>query len=407
MWWGQAPSVSGDLADAPLLTLAGGRYELGPVLGTGGMASVRRGTDTVLGRPVAVKVFRADMDEDGARRAEVEMQTLAALGHPGLVSVYDAGTEEHPDGRPPTPYLVMELVEGPTLAACCADGSLSPERLATIGAQLADALHYVHARGVVHRDVKPANILLSPNGPKLADFGIARIVDSARHTGTGLTIGTAPYLSPEQVTGTPVGPPADIYALGLVLLEALTGRREYDGGPVECALARLHRAPAVPRSLPAPWPELLAAMTAREPADRPTAVEVAERLRPGVPTQVMAAADLTDAAPTTALPVADTRIAPAFVPPARVPSPTRTRGPLAESAWEVARSPLGRVLMIALLCVLVVVGLVVVSHAGASKKAGTSTPVTTPAATRPSPATQPPTSNLDTDIEDLRKAVTP
>ena len=257
--------------------LAGGRYELGPVLGTGGMASVRSATDTVLGRAVAVKVFRDDLDEDSAIRARNEMQTLASLSHPHLVAVHDAGTFD--EGHP---YLVMELVEGPTLAACCSDGSLSQKQLVRIGAELADALAYVHGRGVIHRDVKPANILISPTGVKLADFGIARIVDSARHTGTGLTVGTAPYLAPEQVTGGAVGPEADIYALGLVLLECLTGRREYTGSAVETAMARLHRQPEIPDSLPVPWPSLLHAMTARDPALRPTAAEVAEALTMGV-----------------------------------------------------------------------------------------------------------------------------
>ncbi|MCW2599210.1 MAG: Serine/threonine protein kinase PrkC, regulator of stationary phase [Frankiales bacterium] len=256
-------------------SLGGGRYELGPVLGRGGMAQVRRATDTVLGRDVAVKLFREDLDEQSAARVRTEMQTLASLMHPGLVAVHDAGTEldEHGVAQP---FLVMELVDGPTLAAC---ESLSPERVAQVGAELAVALDYVHAQGVVHRDVKPANILLSPSGVKLADFGIARIVDGVRHTSTGLTVGTAPYLSPEQVTGDPIGPAADVYALGLVLLESLTGRREFTGGPVETALARLHRDPDVPDSLPVPWPSLLRAMTARQPSARPAAARVAAVLR--------------------------------------------------------------------------------------------------------------------------------
>jgi serine/threonine protein kinase len=242
------------------------------------MAQVWSATDTVLGRDVAVKLFREDLEDGSAARVKTEMQTLASLAHAGLVSVYDAGTQVDEHGVA-QPFLVMELVEGPTLAACCVDGSLTSEQLVRVGAELAEALQYVHDRGVVHRDVKPANILLSPSGAKLADFGIARIVDGVRHTSTGLTVGTAPYLSPEQVTGDPVGPAADVYALGLVLLECLTGHREYTGGPVETALARLHRAPEVPASLPAPWPSLLRAMTTREPAQRPTAAQVATALR--------------------------------------------------------------------------------------------------------------------------------
>ena len=267
------------------------------------MAEVLRARDTLLGRDVAVKVFRDDLDRD---RARAEMQTLAGLDHPRLVQVHDAGTG----------YLVMELVDGPNLAARC--GSLSPDEVASIGADVADGLAYVHARGVVHRDVKPANVLLSPTGAKLADFGIARIVDSARQTGTGLTVGTAPYLAPEQVTGQPVGPPADVYALGLVLLECLTGRREYDGGAVECALARLHRQPEVP-VLPGPWSPLLRAMTARNPADRPTAAEVAATLRGG-------AAPATVATP---LPSPPTRVALRLdTAPARRTTPSWLRSPV-------------------------------------------------------------------------------
>ena len=243
--------------------LAGGRYLLGEVVGSGAMSQVRRARDTLLDRDVAVKVFRDDLSDE---MAKAEMTTLAGLDHPRLVQVHDAGTG----------YLVMELVDGPHLGTRC--GSLSPDEVAAIGADVAEALSYVHSRGVVHRDVKPANVLLSRSGAKLADFGIARIVDAARQTGTGLTVGTAPYLAPEQVTGQEVGPPADVYALGLVLLECLTGRREYTGGAVECALARLHRQPEVP-VLPGPWSPLLRAMTARNPADRPTAAEVVQTLR--------------------------------------------------------------------------------------------------------------------------------
>ena len=245
--------------------LVAGRYELGAVIGTGGMARVYRARDRVLERDVAVKLFRDDLDEDAQVRATQEMQTLAQLQHPGLVAMHDAGTWE---GRP---YLVMELVDGPTLT--------SDADMRAVGEQVAQALAYVHAQGVIHRDVKPANILLSPTGAKLTDFGIARIVDGARHTGTGLTIGTAPYLAPEQVSGDALTSAADVYALGLVLLEMLTGTREYDGPPVEAALARLQRSPVIPSELGEPWPALLTAMTSRIPSMRPTAAEVADVLR--------------------------------------------------------------------------------------------------------------------------------
>jgi serine/threonine protein kinase len=241
------------------------RYELGALLGTGGMARVHRATDRLLGREVAVKVFRDDLDDDEAARVEQEMHVLTGLSHPGLVGVHGSGTNP--------PYLVLELVEGPTLATA------TDVDLTAVGAQVAEALAYVHSRGVVHRDVKPANILLSAEGAKLTDFGIARMLDGARRTGTGLTVGTAPYLAPEQVTGDPVTPATDVYALGLVLLERLKGEREYVGTPVEAALQRLHRRPEVPATLPAPWPGLLEAMTTRLPSQRPTAAEVAHVLR--------------------------------------------------------------------------------------------------------------------------------
>jgi serine/threonine protein kinase len=254
-----------------------GRYELGTSLGAGGMARVYRATDLLLGRPVAVKVFRLDVEGAELARIERETTTLAALSHPGLVAVHDAGGLAVEGDA--VPYLVMELVEGPTWAACC-DGSLDAGRIAALGAELADTLAYVHAQGIVHRDIKPANILLDATGrTKLADFGVALLADAARHTGSGLTIGTAPYLSPEQVLGAPTGAPADVYALGLVLLEGLTGRREYPGATTEAAVARLHRSPEVPAATREPLGSVLRAMTAREPADRPTAAEVAAALR--------------------------------------------------------------------------------------------------------------------------------
>src|SRR5205823_4403033 len=144
-----------------------------------------------------------------------------------------------------------------------------------LGAQIGNALAYVHGHGTIHRDIKPANILIDREGqPKITDFGIARLVDSARRTATGVTVGTAAYLSPEQVTGAEVGPACDVYSLGLVLLECLTGRREYPGTGAEAALARLHRPPEIPASLPRPWPGLLAAMTDSDPSRRPAAAEV-------------------------------------------------------------------------------------------------------------------------------------
>ena len=249
----------------------GERYRLGELIGRGGMADVYAGVDQVLGRRVAVKLLRAIAPDSNDRaRFEAETRTLAGLNHPGLVTVLDAGTEGE------LPYLVMELVPGTNLAACCSGQALDPEYVAAVGARLADALGYVHEQGVVHRDVKPGNVLLRPDGRVLlADFGIAKLVDrTSQHTAAGITIGTAPYLAPEQVGGGEISPATDVYSLGLVLLEMLTGVRAYPGTPVESALARLSSPPEIPPEVPAGWQALLRAMTATSPGDRPTMTEV-------------------------------------------------------------------------------------------------------------------------------------
>ena len=250
----------------------GGRYEVQRLLGRGGMADVYAARDTVLGRAVAVKVLRDTANRD---RFETEAQTLARLAHPGLVTVLDAGITDD------QPWLVMELIDGATLADCCSGVALDPQRVAALGAQLADALSYVHASGFIHRDVKPGNVLLTGDGRVLlADFGIARLVDGAPTvTDTGFTVGTAAYLAPEQVRGEPVTPAVDVYSLGLVLLEALTGERAYPGTTAEAAVARLTRSPTVPATLPRDWQNLLAVMTELDPAKRPSPAQMAGALR--------------------------------------------------------------------------------------------------------------------------------
>jgi len=159
-----------------------------------------------------------------------------------------------------------------------------------MGADLAEALHYVHAKGIIHRDIKPANVLLAPSDfpgrvshAKLADFGIARLFDATHLTRTGSVLGTAGYLSPEQALGEPIGPPSDVYSLGLVLLESLTAVRSYPGTAIESAMARLQRQPEIPANLGAGWVDVLTGMTARDPAERLSSADAAVLLRDLVP----------------------------------------------------------------------------------------------------------------------------
>lgn len=258
-------------------SLLDGRYRLGELLGRGGMSVVHRAEDLQLGRTVAIKLLAADLDDDGATRARAEVVTLASLNHPSLVTLFDARLDHDRD------YLVMEFVDGPTLREALRQGPLSPAELAPLAVELAEALHAAHRAGVVHRDVKPSNVLLAPAErpgrrwrAKLADFGIAYLLGSDRVTTPGSVIGSAAYLAPEQALGEAPAPTSDIYALGLVLLEALTGAPAFpDATPQEAMVRRLAVSPTIPGSVPPGWAGLLGRMTAMDPSERPTAAEVA------------------------------------------------------------------------------------------------------------------------------------
>lgn len=264
--------------------LLDGRYRLGAELGAGGMATVYRATDEALGRTVAVKLFRpGSAGPEQAARTTSETRVLASLNHHSLVTLYDARLGDAGE----IAYLVMEYVEGPTLGERIATAPMPRDEVTTMALDLAEALHVVHEARVVHRDIKPSNVLLRPTttpGPlfraKLADFGIAYLIDSTRLTTPGTLIGTVAYVSPEQVHGAGPATPADVYALGLVLFEALTGERAFPQATIhESMTARLEHPPVLPGSFGYEWKSLLTAMTAIRPEDRPTALEVSNALR--------------------------------------------------------------------------------------------------------------------------------
>ncbi len=253
--------------------LLGGRFETVEHIGRGGMADVYRARDRVLERDVAIKLLR-DVTDVHRDRFATEASLLAMLSHEAIVTLYDAGVD---DGRP---WLALEFVDGRPMSGLLSDGLVSPRPLAALAAQIAAGLAHAHSRGVVHRDIKPSNVLVTPSGrARLTDFGIARLVDSGTHlTATGHVDGTAAYIAPEQARGQHVTGAADVYALGLLLLEGVTGRRCFPGPATEAALARLHHGPLIPTSLPPGWSALLASMTALEAEQRPTAQTASQRL---------------------------------------------------------------------------------------------------------------------------------
>lgn len=267
------PAQPGDVLD--------GRYRLVERIGQGGMGAVWKASDDALGRTVAVKIFAPGTarDDDAARR-DSEKRLLASVNHPSLVTLFDAHLED--DGRP---YLVMEYIDGGTLADLISAGPISRRDAASVAAELGEGLHVVHGAGIVHRDIKPANILLRPPltaghtfRAVLADFGIAYLLDTARVTAPGTAIGTAAYISPEQVRGHAPTTASDIYSLGLVLLESLSGKPAFPHQtPVEAISVRLTTPPEIPGDWGSGWQSLLRAMTEIDPLRRPTALEVSVR----------------------------------------------------------------------------------------------------------------------------------
>ncbi|MFD9705499.1 serine/threonine-protein kinase [Lentzea sp. NPDC059081] len=262
-------SWDGDLTGAVI----DDRFVIGSLLGSGGMAEVYRAYDRATTSSVAIKIFSGPGLPDDELRLQREASMLASLECPGIIPVYESGTVSR------RPYFVMREITGGTLRQRMRE-PLPPRFVARVGGQIAAVLEHVHGLGVVHRDIKPSNILLDDAEKQayLADFGLALVAEVTRVTTSGVLVGTAGYLSPEQVRGSDVTPAADIYSLGLVLLEGLTGRSEYPGGDAEAALARLARPPRIPVDLPLAWVSLLSAMTDMDPARRPSAAQCARSL---------------------------------------------------------------------------------------------------------------------------------
>jgi hypothetical protein len=258
------------------------RYLLIEQLGSGGMAVVWRGFDDLLGRPVAVKVLNAEIAADPAFRAAIyrEARSAARLSHPHITHVYDYGEATLPDGETVS-YVVMELLDGGTLEDRLADGPLPWPQAVRVAAQVADALAAAHRRGIVHRDIAPANVMLTPTGAKVLDFGIAALAGGRGDAG-GDMMGTPAYVAPERLDDAPAAPAADVYALGATLYEALAGQpplpartwsalvEAYRGDPVVAPLAIA--------GLPAEVADLCLRCLARDPAVRPGSAEVARIL---------------------------------------------------------------------------------------------------------------------------------
>ncbi len=396
--------------------LLSGRYELGARLGEGGMGVVYQAHDRLLGRSVAIKIFRDGAADDARTGAETRM--LAGLSDASLVMLFDAQlTEETPK------YLVMEFVDGPTLRDVIGTEALTPHDVARIAEDLGNALCVVHAAGIVHRDVKPSNVLLRRSSApgeryraKLADFGIAHLVDATRLTAPGMYVGSAAYLSPEQVKGADPACSSDIYSLGLVLIECLTGKRVFaQTGVHEAALARLTSDPRIPADIGTEWRVLLARMTAREPFDRPTAGEVVDAVRrmthrlpdpdPAITVADAGVVDVRDEATVTQA----TLIAPPLVLPPLPPPPLPATRSIATAAQTAGLSPTAviprdrsarraprrwRIGVAALICAVAVAvgGLTAWSAATAPRPA-----VTLPALPEP----------LQAHLQQLREAVTP
>ncbi|AEB42092.1 serine/threonine-protein kinase [Micromonospora maris] len=319
----------------------GNRYRLDERIASGGMGDVWRGTDQVLGRTVAVKsLLPALLDEPGfAERFRGEARTMATINHPGVVDVYDFGSDQQ------IAFLVMEYIEGDPLSATLSRvGRLTPARTMALVAQAADALHAAHVKGIVHRDVKPGNLLVRPNGTLvLTDFGIARSELVGQLTAAGSVLGTASYISPEQATGQVATPASDVYALGVVAYQCLAGRRPFEGdNPLDIAMRHVRE---TPRPLPSDIPPQVCALVERAMAKDPKDRWASAAVLAGVARQLKAAlsrqARPGGSAPISAAPASPAPVGrnPATPPPGRAQVPQPPRPPAAPHSPAAPRPP--------------------------------------------------------------------
>ncbi len=360
-----------------------GRYRLETPIAAGAVGQVWRSTDLVLGRPVAVKLLRPEYAQhpEILTRFRAEARHAGSLSHPGIAQVYDFG---HADGRG-SPYLVMELVDGPSLARVLAGGPLGPVSATDVIAQAAAGLAAAHASGLVHRDIKPGNLLLGPDGQvKITDFGIAHAADSAPLTQTGALVGTPAYLAPERAAGGPATPASDLYSLGIVGYHCLAGAVPFSGPPLEILAAHRDRPlPPLPPGVPPGLAALVAELTDKDPAARPagaaTVAERAGRLRDtlahgsvihGGPGETPPAAPAADAQPATLVQT---------FPPAVADGRLAGRRPLHHRLRDGWPWP-GRRLALALGAVAVIAGLAGWLLAGAFGGAPAGGPLAAPAA---------------------------
>jgi serine/threonine protein kinase len=357
----------------PAGTVLGNRYTLTERVAAGGMGEVWRAADPVLGRTVAVKLMNPGLgqEDEFVERFRSEARHTAALHHPNITTVFDYGE----DGG--TTYLVMELVTGQPLSRLISERApLSAQETASILSQAASALEAAHRGGVIHRDVKPANILVTTDGTvKLTDFGISRAIDAAPLTQAGQVLGTAQYLSPEQALGRDATPASDLYALGVVGHEMLTGRRPFDAGNVVAtALAQVSQPPPpLPDAVPAGIRDVVMACLAKDPADRPaSAGAVAHAL--GMPAAALAAPATWLAVPSPTRATRATQAMPAQAMPAGPPGIPDRRSPR-RAAWLLGAAAAG---------VLAVVAFFALSDGGGGS--GTTTTPVAPATSSPTPS---------------------